>query len=154
MTRSMQLIRLHFVGTIKALGMDIGRRLLDKVGFGIVIQPADNTQGLSETTTRGLLYTRFTSLSASLRPLLSELEQRVTTNKDDLPQILADCHAAFVTTRQALMSPRVAEEIAQLDPARSELVDLTRSGCYYLKQTCLDEFTLFKQFFLSGEAQL
>ncbi|WOO83859.1 Conserved oligomeric Golgi complex subunit 3 [Vanrija pseudolonga] len=140
MTRSMQLIRLHFVGTIKALGMDIGRRLLDK--------------GLSETTTRGLLYTRFTSLSASLRPLLSELEQRVTTNKDDLPQILADCHAAFVTTRQALMSPRVAEEIAQLDPARSELVDLTRSGCYYLKQTCLDEFTLFKQFFLSGEAQL
>jgi hypothetical protein len=33
-------------------------------------------------------------------------------------------------------------------------VDLTRAGCSYLKQTCLDEFNLYKSFFLSGEQQL
>lgn len=140
MTRSMTLIRLHFVATVKGLGVEIGRRLADK--------------SLSETTTRGLLYNRFSSLSTSLRPLLAELEQRSKSNKDELPQILADCHTAYVSVRQALMGPRVAEEIARLDPMHSELVDLTRAGCSYLKQTCQEEFDLFKQFFLSGEAQL
>lgn len=85
---------------------------------------------------------------------MSELEQRIHANKSELPQILADCHAAYVTTRQALMGPRVAEEIARFDPARGDLVDLTRAGCTYLKDTCMDEFNLFKQFFLSGEVQL
>jgi len=32
MTRSMTLIRLHFVSTVKALGLEIGKRLADKVG--------------------------------------------------------------------------------------------------------------------------
>ncbi|CAK9781075.1 Sec34-domain-containing protein [Cutaneotrichosporon oleaginosum] len=140
MTRSMTLIRLHFVAAIKALGMEIQKRVTDK--------------SLSETVMRGLLYNRFSSLSASLRPLIAELEQRISTSKDELPQILADCHAAYVSVRQALMGARVAEEIARLDPMHSELVDLTRAGCSYLKQTCQDEFDLFKQFFLSGEAQL
>lgn len=136
----MTLIRLHFVATVKALGMEVGRRVADR--------------SLSETTTRGLLYNRFSSLSSSLRPLLAELEQRIGASKDELPQILADCHTAYVSVRQALMGPRVAEEIARLDPMHSELVDLTRAGCSYLKQTCQDEFELYKQFFLSGEAQL
>lgn len=30
----------------------------------------------------------------------------------------------------------------------------TRSGCSYLKNTSMDEFNLFKEFFLSGEPQL
>ncbi|BEI85442.1 hypothetical protein CcaverHIS002_0508430 [Cutaneotrichosporon cavernicola] len=140
MTRSMTLIRLHFVAAIKALGMEIGRRVSDK--------------SLSETVRRGLVYNRFSSLSASLRPLIAELEQRISANKDELPLILADCHTAYVSVRQALIGPRVAEEIARLDPMHSELVDLTRAGCSYLKQTCQDEFELFKQIFLSGEAQL
>jgi hypothetical protein len=136
----MTLIRLHFVASIKALGMEIGKRVADK--------------SLSETVMRGLLYNRFSSLSASLRPLIAELEQRISASKDELPQILADCHVAYVSVRQALMGPRVYEEIARLNPMHSELVDLTRAGCSYLKQTCQDEFDLFKQFFLSGEAQL
>lgn len=32
MTRSMTLIRLHFVATVKALSVEVGRRLADKVG--------------------------------------------------------------------------------------------------------------------------
>jgi hypothetical protein len=31
MTRSMTLIRLHFVSAVKALGMELGKRLADKV---------------------------------------------------------------------------------------------------------------------------
>jgi len=105
-------------------------------------------------TTRGLLYNRFSSLSTSLRPLIAELEQRIPTNKAELEQILADCHFAWVSTRQSLMGGRVSEEITRLNPTRGDLVDLTRAGCSYLKQTCMDEFNLYKQFFLSGEQSL
>ncbi|KAK8854795.1 hypothetical protein IAR55_003534 [Kwoniella newhampshirensis] len=140
MTRSMTLIKFYFVGALKALGQEVGRRIGDK--------------GLSETATQALIYTKFVSLSPSLRPLLAELEQRVSSNPDELTTLLTECHTAWVVTRQGLMGARVNEEIMRMNPTGSDLVDLTRSGCSYLKQTCLDEFNLFKHFFLSGEIQL
>jgi len=39
-------------------------------------------------------------------------------------------------------------------PSSDQADDQTRAGCSYLKQTCLDEFNLYKHIFLSGEAQL
>ncbi|KAK4688991.1 conserved oligomeric Golgi complex subunit 3, partial [Tremellales sp. Uapishka_1] len=140
MTRSMTLIKLHFVAAIRALGQEVAKRVADR--------------SMSETAAQALIYTKFVSLSQNLRPLLAELEHRVQTNPDDLTSLLTECHTAWVSTRASLMGSRVAEEIGRMEPARSDLVDLTRSGCSYLKQTCLDEFTLFKHFFLSGETQL
>jgi len=49
---------------------------------------------------------------------------------------------------------RLVEEIKGLDPGRTELVELTRSGCSYLKQLYMDEFDLYRVFFNSGEEQL
>ncbi|WVQ81860.1 hypothetical protein IAT38_003987 [Cryptococcus sp. DSM 104549] len=140
MTRSMTLIKLYFVSAIKSLGQEVGKRLADKA--------------LSETATQALIYTKFVSLSQPLRPLLAELEQRVSSNPDELTSLLAECHQAWVTTRQGLIGQRVNEEVMRMNPTGSDLVDLTRSGCSYLKQTCMDEFNLFKHFFLSGETQL
>lgn len=140
MTRSMTLIRLHFVSTVKGLGQEVGRRMTDN--------------SLSETTTQGLLYARFAALAPTLRPLVAELEQRISSSKNELTQILADCHNAWVSTRQALLGPKVYEEVGLMNPGASDLVELTSAGCSYLKQTCLDEFNLFKQIFLSGETQL
>ncbi|WWC63290.1 uncharacterized protein I303_105890 [Kwoniella dejecticola CBS 10117] len=140
MTRSMTLIKLYFVSVVKAMGQEIAKRLGDK--------------GLSETAAQALLYTKFVSLSQSLRPLLAELEARVSSSPDELTPLLSECHAAWITTRQSLMGGRVMGEVSGMDPNGSDLVDLTRSGCGYLKQTCLDEFNLFKHFFLSGESVL
>ncbi|OWZ31050.1 hypothetical protein C343_03746 [Cryptococcus neoformans C23] len=140
MTRSMALVKLYFVGVIKNLGQEVGRRLTD--------------QSLSETATQAFIYTKFISLSATLRPLLAELEQRVISNPDELGSLLVECHTAYLTTRRNLMGQRVNAEIGRMDPGKSDLVDLARSGCSYLKQTCTDEFNLFKHFFLSGESQL
>lgn len=101
-----------------------------------------------------MLYTKFNSLAASTRPLLAELEVRSTANPDELASLLAECHSAWLSTRQSLLGARVSEEVSRLDPTKAELVDLTRAGCTYLKNTCMDEFTLFKEFFLSGETAL
>ncbi|KAI9637525.1 Sec34-like family-domain-containing protein [Dioszegia hungarica] len=140
MTRSMTLIKIYFVSSVRSTGQEVGKKLYDK--------------SLSETATQALLFPKFSSLASSLRPLIHELETRASRSNDELAPLLAECHSAWIGTRQGLMGPRVAEEVGRLDPEKGELVDLTRAGCGYLKQMCLEEFNLFKSFFLSGEAQL
>lgn len=49
---------------------------------------------------------------------------------------------------------KLVEEIGGLDPGKSDLVELTRRGCVYLKQVCMDEFGLYRVFFYLEEDQL
>ncbi|KAI0315102.1 Sec34-like family-domain-containing protein, partial [Amylostereum chailletii] len=137
LTRAMTLIRMFFVGSLRALTQDVSRRLAEK--------------DVSQTAQTHLLYTRFTSVSAQLAPLLAELERRARTHPDALGALLAECHAAYFGARKALLVGRLTEEIRGLDPTRTELVELTRAGCSYLKQLCTDEFTLYRAFFHSGK---
>lgn len=108
---------------------------------------------MSETAQLALLYTKFTSLAFPLRPLLAELELRASQNPGELSSLLEECHAAWISVRKTLVNPRVDAEVKRMQPweTHHDLVDLTRTGCSYLKQTCTDEFTLFKQFFQTGE---
>ncbi|TBU48650.1 Sec34-domain-containing protein [Dichomitus squalens] len=140
MTRAMTLIKMYFVGSLRALTADVSKRLSEK--------------DVSTTAQTHLLYTRFRSVSGPLAPLLAELERRARDHPDELAALLAECHTAYFSARKALLVNRLMEEIRGLDPARTELVELTRAGCSYLKQLCTDEFTLFRAFFNSGEEQL
>ncbi|RPD58666.1 Sec34-domain-containing protein [Lentinus tigrinus ALCF2SS1-6] len=140
MTRAMTLIKMYFVGSLRALTADVSRRLSEK--------------DVSTTAQTHLLYTRFQTVSGPLSPLLAELERRAQAHPDELSALLAECHTAYFSARKTLLVNRLMEEIKGLDPARTELVELTRAGCSYLKQLCTDEFTLFRAFFNSGEEQL
>lgn len=147
MTRSMTLIKIYFVNTIRATGQEVAKRLYDKVslierGRMIHITPIRcrspptldpapfplinflTNQSLSETATQALLFPKFSSLSTSLRPLILELESRTTRANDELAPLLAECHSAWISSRLGLMSPKVAEEVGRLDPTKGELVDL------------------------------
>ncbi|KIP09466.1 hypothetical protein PHLGIDRAFT_67633 [Phlebiopsis gigantea 11061_1 CR5-6] len=140
LTRAMTLIKMFFVGSLRALVADISKRISEK--------------DVSQTAQQHLLYTRFTSVSSQLAPLLGELERRAAAHPDELSSLLSECHSAYFAARKGLLTPRLIEEIKGLDPARTELVDLTRAGCSYLKQLCTDEFDLFRAFFNSGGDQL
>ncbi|KDQ55621.1 hypothetical protein JAAARDRAFT_59617 [Jaapia argillacea MUCL 33604] len=140
MTRAMTLIRMYFVGSLRALTADITKRLSEK--------------DVSSTAQHHLLYTRFNSVSPQLSPLLGELERRARAHPAELSALLAECHTAYFGARRGLLVPRLVEEIRGLDPGRTELVELTRAGCSYLKQLCTDEFNLYRSFFNSGEEQL
>ncbi|KAF8965587.1 Sec34-like family-domain-containing protein [Flammula alnicola] len=137
MTRAMTLIKMNFVGSLRALSSEISKRLADK--------------DISPTAQHHLLYTRFKSVSVKVAPLLGELERRAQSYPDDLGALLAECHHAYFSTRKALLIPRIMEEIRGLDPGKSELVELTREGCGYLKQLCTDEWTLYREFFGRGK---
>ncbi|KAI0769415.1 Sec34-domain-containing protein [Trametes elegans] len=140
MTRAMTLIKMYFVGSLRALTSDVSKRLSEK--------------DVSTTAQMHLLYTRFQTVSGPLAPLLAELERRAQAHPDELSALLAECHTAYFSARKSLLVGRLMEEIKGLDPARTELVELTRAGCSYLKQLCTDEFNLFRAFFNSGEEQL
>ncbi|EGN97381.1 hypothetical protein SERLA73DRAFT_57800 [Serpula lacrymans var. lacrymans S7.3] len=140
MTRAMTLIKMYFVGSLRALTGDVSKRLFAK--------------DVSLTAQMHLLYTRFRSITPQLAPLLGELERRAQVHPEDLSALLSECHTAYFSARKSLLVGRLTEEIKGLDPARTELVELTRTGCSYLKQLCTDEFDLYRELFNSGEVQL
>ncbi|KAF8557664.1 Sec34-domain-containing protein [Imleria badia] len=140
MTRAMTLIRMFFVGSLRALTADVSKRLSEK--------------DVSATAQMHLLYTRFRSVTPQLAPLLNELERRATAHPEELSALLSECHSAYFSARKTLLVGRLMEEIRGLDPTHTELVELTNAGCAYLKQLCMDEFNLFREFFDSGEDQL
>ncbi|KZP22300.1 Sec34-domain-containing protein [Athelia psychrophila] len=140
MTRAMTLIKMYFVGSLRALTAEVSRRMSEK--------------DVSQTAQMHLLYTRFKSVSNRLAPLLGELERRAAAHPEELSALLSECHTAYFSARKGLLIGRLIEEIRGLDPERTELVELTRSGCSYLKQVCLDEFNVYRAFFSSGEEQL
>ncbi|KAF9466887.1 Sec34-like family-domain-containing protein [Collybia nuda] len=140
MTRAMTLIKMYFVGSLRALSLDVLKRLSEK--------------DVSPTAQMHLLYTRFKSVSNQLAPLLGELDRRAEAYPQELSALLSECHTAYFAARKSLLVGRLTEEIKGLDPSRTELVELTRAGCSYLKQLCTDEFDLYRHFFNSGEEQL
>ncbi|KAJ3763747.1 Sec34-like family-domain-containing protein [Lentinula raphanica] len=166
LTRAMTLVKMYFVGSLRAVQTDVARRFGDKVCVA----------SSSEQTTHHLLYTRFralisppsmaygsttpTQVPSSLRPLLHELEYRARSYPSELGALLGECHTAYLATRKALVGPVVRAEVESLvkgihlasgPGGTGDVVELTRAGCSYLKQLCTEEFDLFKEFFTTGE---
>ncbi|KAF7289949.1 RRM domain-containing protein [Mycena indigotica] len=140
MTRAMTLVRMYFVASLKTLSADISKRMGEK--------------DVSHTAQTHLLYTRFRSVSTHLAPLLGDLERRAASHPAELSALLSECHSAYLSTRKSLLVGRLVQEIRGLDPGRTELVELTRAGCSYLKQLCTDEWSLYQEFFRTGEDML
>ncbi|QRW21538.1 conserved oligomeric Golgi complex subunit 3 [Rhizoctonia solani] len=140
LTRAMTLIKMYLVGTLRAIHTDVQKRTIET--------------DISSTAAHHLLYTKFQSLVPSISPLVMELENRAISHPDQLESLLSECHTAYFSVRRALLVPRVTEEIRGLQPGQSELIELTRVGCTYLKQVCTEEFNLFRRFFNSGEDKL
>ncbi|KAJ7837718.1 Sec34-like family-domain-containing protein [Mycena leptocephala] len=105
MTRAMTLIRMYFVGSLKALSVDVSKRMSEK--------------DVSTTAQMHLLYTRFKSVSSQLSPLLGELERRAQAHPTELSALLTECHTAYFSVRKALLVGRLTEEIKGLIQTRA-----------------------------------
>ncbi|KIK59715.1 hypothetical protein GYMLUDRAFT_44148 [Collybiopsis luxurians FD-317 M1] len=165
LTRAMTLIKMYFVGSLRAVQGDVGRKIADKAVASSVqtIHHLLYTRFRALTSPSFMTYNNFTATNApsSLRPLLLELEYRARSYPAELAALLGECHAAYFATRKALVGPVVRAEVEGLvkgidlasgsGNTTSDVVELTRAGCSYLKQLCTDEFNLFREFFTTGE---
>ncbi|PVF97473.1 Sec34-domain-containing protein [Serendipita vermifera] len=138
--RAMSLVKIFFTNSLRNLSAEVERQLGEK-----------STSTLSVTHH---LYSKFNGLANQVAPLLAEMEARATAYPSEVDSLLEECQTTFFTTRKYLLTPHIINEIKGLDPVHSELVELTRSGCGYLRNLCEDEFALYRRFFNSGEDRL
>ncbi|KAH9967673.1 hypothetical protein BGW80DRAFT_1462175 [Lactifluus volemus] len=73
-----------------------------------------------------ILYTRFTTVTGRLAPLLGEFEIGAHSHPEELGALLSECHGAYFGARKNPLVSRQTEQIRGLDPTRTELVELTR----------------------------
>lgn len=116
------LLRQHDKGHLSGSLAEIGGP--GELGNTLVSICADSHQALSDTAIQALIYTKFVTLSASVRPLIAELEHRSSSNPNELHSLLAECHSAYLSTRAGLLGARVSDEVGKLDPRGCDLVDL------------------------------
>ncbi|KAH9967669.1 hypothetical protein BGW80DRAFT_1462172 [Lactifluus volemus] len=108
----------------------------------------------SDTAQMHLLYTRFATVAGQLAHLLGEFERRAHSHPEELGVLLSECHVAYFGARKNFLVSRLTEQIRGLDPTRTELVELTRAGCSYLKQIYTEEIDMYRAFFSTGKQEL
>ncbi|GAA5995774.1 Golgi transport complex subunit COG3 [Rhodotorula paludigena] len=136
LTRSMTLIKMYFVTTIRKIATDAQEKMTGKE--------------LSDTALHALLYAKFSNAAPTLRILLYELEKRAQADPSEYGSLLSECYAAWFSARSTLLAPSLAEEVRRMDPGASELVKLAKAGCAYLRGVCAMEWGLYREFFASG----
>ncbi|KDE07396.1 hypothetical protein MVLG_02263 [Microbotryum lychnidis-dioicae p1A1 Lamole] len=139
LTRSMTLIKMYFVSTIKRLTTEV----LDKMTI----------KDLSETASHALLYTKFSTIAETLRILTYELEKRASVDRNEYGSLLGECYTIWFASRGQLLSAELQEEVRRMDPVASDLIKLAKAGCNHLRSVCMAEWDLYKQLFATGEVE-
>ncbi|KAH9822631.1 Sec34-like family-domain-containing protein [Melampsora americana] len=146
LTRSMTLIKLHFINTIRTLFTSVNEKLNS-------IQDHHDSPSL-----QALLYKKFENHLNELKPLLFELEKRSIKDSEEYLSILNECFSNWFSIRKNLLNSKIKTQIERISIENYQLKDLiklTNTGCSYLRQVCTDEFKLFKQFFqYSGDDEV
>ncbi|KAF9585557.1 Golgi transport complex subunit 3 [Lunasporangiospora selenospora] len=143
MTRGMTLIKMHMIAKLRALSVEVVSKkpILAK---GESIKPAMAT---------ALFYVKFRTVSPPLRTLVAELEKRCVSHKE-YNSLLNDCYNCYFSIRQQHLEPMIISKIQEMGPSQENKLQFARVGLAYLTSVCMDEYTLFYNFFNTGEDAL
>ncbi|RHZ56100.1 hypothetical protein Glove_406g88 [Diversispora epigaea] len=138
MTQGMNLIKVHFIGTIKGLGIEISKK---------------TNQTPNTTTETALFYTKFRTVAPKLIGLMREIEKRCPLYPE-YNSLLHDCYNAYFSVRQQLLIPAIYSKITELGSGGRDILSFAKNGYDYMLNLCLDEYSLFYDFFSTGEDDL
>ncbi|RIA80198.1 Sec34-like family-domain-containing protein [Glomus cerebriforme] len=138
MTRGMTLIKMYFISTIKGLGLEIAKK---------------NNQILNSTVQSALFYVKFKTIAPKLKELVNEIEKRYPAHREYY-SLLNDCYNAYFSVRQQLLIPVIYMKIQELEPTGQDILSFARNGYAYMLNLCSDEYSLFYNFFSTGEDDL
>ncbi|KAH6585004.1 hypothetical protein BASA60_000718 [Batrachochytrium salamandrivorans] len=104
MTRSITLVKMHFVNVIRGLQQDIGEKLEGRQTH----EPLPMNMQLT------LFYVKFRTLASKIKHLLGEIEERCNEHTEYLV-LLRDCFTAYFVARRTLLSPFISAHIFKRD---------------------------------------
>jgi hypothetical protein len=109
MTRAMTLIKMYFVGYLRALTAGVSRSILEKMSslcrsWATVSYSPAFIQDAFQSAQIHLLYTHFQSVSALLSPLLGKLERHANAHSEEL-SVSFRCHSTYFGARKAPCEP-------------------------------------------------
>jgi uncharacterized protein YaaR (DUF327 family) len=142
MTRSMTLIKLYFVDAIRQLQTEIRDKLKLQTG----------AEAISNNVQLSLFFVKFRALASRTRGLLSELEMRCASHQEYFA-LLRDCINAYVKVRKTFLTPIISENVKK-KVLEGNGVQFAVNICTYMLSICKDEYTLFKEFFSLGNAEI
>jgi hypothetical protein len=178
LTRAMTLVRMYFVGSLRALTQDVARRLAEKVRASHFLQLLPNlthTRRMSRSPRRRTCSirafapcpprSRRCSVSSSAahartpprsaRCSTSATRRTSARARPCWPHGLPSRSAGSTRGGRSLSSSCVFRYLFSCFGGRlTEAGGQTRAGCSYIKQLCTDEFELYRAFFRSGEDRL
>ena len=143
MTRGLTLIRVHFVGGLRAIAQEVSRRIADKQ--------------LNDATMSALLYAKFRVGASELKEVAQEIRKRATLSAGAEPgaeaeyqSLMNELYSSYSATRGRLVIPLVRKKINDIALAPStakELVPFARSSTGYVRGVCADEYDLWREWF-------
>ncbi|GAA5973108.1 hypothetical protein JCM11641_006272 [Rhodosporidiobolus odoratus] len=172
LTRSMTLIKMYFVSAVKRVredvvakmataggGKDLSETALQALLFTKFAQLAPSLRILireleARSTPPASSFAanpHSAHSSSSLRPSSASPNPPppALIPDEDYAPLLLDCHTTFFSTRSLLLDPFVAEEVRRMDPSKSDLVHLCKTGCGYLRSVAMAEWDLSGLFWAS-----
>ena len=101
-----------------------------------------------------LFYIKFQANCHRIKSLVALIEERAAGNPHFL-QLLYECHEAYTSARDSLMTPVLATAIEEMTQSHGDdVVALVRNSSRMLMHVCRDEDRLFKQFFSESSRYL
>ncbi|KAG0208884.1 Golgi transport complex subunit 3 [Mortierella sp. GBA30] len=143
MTRGMTLIKMHLITKLRALGAEVASKK-PTLAKGESIKPA---------TATALFYVKFRAIAPPLRSLVAELEKRCVSHKE-YNSLLNDCYNCYFSVRQQHLSSMIVSMIQEMGPSQKDKLKFARNGLAYLTSVCMEEYSLFYNFFNTGEDEL
>ncbi|KAF9175709.1 Golgi transport complex subunit 3 [Mortierella sp. AD011] len=143
MTRGMTLIKMHLITKLRALSAEVASKK-PVLAKGESIKPAMAT---------ALFYVKFRAIAPPLRSLVAELEKRCVSHKE-YNSLLNDCYNCYFSVRQQHLASMIVSKIQEMGPSQQDKLKFARSGLAYLTSVCMEEYTLFYNFFNTGESEL
>jgi hypothetical protein len=143
LTRALTLIRVHFTDALREIAADVAKRIADRQ--------------LNDTTMSALLYAKFRVGAPELKTIGLEIQKRAVLPKGSAPgaeaeyqSLMNELYQSYSATRGRLILPIVSKkinEIAQAPSTSKDLVSFARSSLSALRLICLDECSLWREWF-------
>ncbi|KAF9428259.1 Golgi transport complex subunit 3 [Podila epigama] len=143
MTKGMTLIKMHFITKLRALSSEVASKK-PVLAKGESIKPA---------TATALFYVKFKAVAPPMRALVEELEKRCVNHKE-YNSLLNDCYNCYFSVRQQHLAPMIVSKIQEMGPSQQDKLLFARNGLAFLTSVCMDEYSLFYNFFNTGEEEL